>query len=194
MKDFGKTLVLIPFLILFGCHSYDDGINGGTIDLSITDAFVFDNQENYVVGDTLFFELKFSRYLPEQRYSELLDVFETTGSEAFIYSLGLSKFSEFSGTFDFIDIDPEFILAPSLDDMDYFGGKHDGNIAAFLNEEQSEYTSNVVIILAEEGRYTLDFNYVRFSSNYNQNNINIDIYHNITPENMLATEFTVTEN
>ncbi|MGB6151203.1 MAG: hypothetical protein WBG48_04360, partial [Pricia sp.] len=176
MKIFRVILVVTLSVMFFGCFSDDDAYRN-TRYLSISDAIVFDNQENYVVGDTLFFELEFSRYLPEEGYTELLDIFETSASEVFGYSFGISKFSTFSNNFEFVNIAPEFILATRLTDTDYFGGGYTGNMAAQLNEERSRYTSKVGIILVEEGRYALDFSNITFSTGYHSGIVNIDIYH-----------------
>lgn len=180
--------------MLSGCFSNDDDSYRRTIGLSISDAIVFDNQENYVVGDTLVFELRFSRYLPEEGYPNLLDIFETSGSEEFGYSFGISKFSTFSGNFEFVNFDSEFVLATRLQNTDYYGGRYSGNVAALLNENRTEYVSKVGIILVEEGQYELDFDNIRFSTGYYENKVNIDIYHLMTSEKPLITEFTVTEN
>ena len=187
-------MVSVFGFMLFGCFSNDDDSYRRTVGLTISDAVAFDNKENYVVGDTLFFEIKFSRYLKEEGYPDLLDIFETSGSKEFGYAFNISKFSEFSGNFEFINIAPEFILTEQLSDSDYFGGGYAGNIAASLNEALSEYVSRVGIILVEEGRYALDFENMRFSTGYYDNEVNIDIYHRITSEKLLIPEFTVTDN
>ena len=60
MKKILGILSLCGLLIVGSCISDDDFF---VPLLTIEDAFTFENQENYQVGDTIYFTLEFSRYL-----------------------------------------------------------------------------------------------------------------------------------
>lgn len=165
---FGLALV---GMILFGC-SYDD--DGSYVSLEIRDALTFENNQNYVVGDTIYFELIFSRYLDEEGFSNKLDVFESSGSDSFYYNFDVNKFSELSDGFRRIDIAQEFIFAEK-GSIGEFGGN---TAKAELNDAKIQYESRIGLILAEEGRFELDltFLYIR-SDNYAEDRVRIDIRH-----------------
>jgi len=194
MKKVHAVLLFGLSLLFFGCYSRDDDYFDKIVRLSISDAVVFDNQENYNVGDTLIFELRFSRYLDEAGFSNKLDVFETSNSEEFGYSFGISKFSDFSNNFESVNIDEEFILGTRSANYSYFGyGYSNANMAALLNENQEEYISKVGIVLVETGRFQLDFERVTLSTGYDFDTIGVEIEHLLSAESTLNTEFTVNE-
>ncbi len=184
---------LVSFM-LFGCYSRDDDYYGRNVRLTITDAVAFDAKKEYVVGDTLVFELKFSRYLKEDGYGTLLDVYETTDSKQFGYNFGISKFSGFSNTFQRISIDEQYILGARTDEgySTYFGG----SMAALLDADEEGYTSKVGIILVDNGRFKIDLNYLDLNSGfgYDTDRVELAIEHLQTPENESNAEFTVVEN
>ncbi|MBM1104864.1 hypothetical protein JQC67_01820 [Aurantibacter crassamenti] len=78
-----KNIVLVFLLCfsLFGCFQKEDDYFQPHVELK--EAFVFDNKKEYAVGDTIYLDLNFSRYLEEEGYSNLLDIYETTGAEKF---------------------------------------------------------------------------------------------------------------
>ncbi|MGS0526034.1 hypothetical protein ACU8V7_13525 [Zobellia nedashkovskayae] len=107
-------------LLMAGCFSNDDDSAINYIDLQVEDVFIFDDQTEYVVGDTIFFSQKFSRYIKEEGYNELLDIFETTKDNQFAYSFNVKKFSDFSDTYVNVSIDPEYIITSGESPTDYF--------------------------------------------------------------------------
>ena len=183
-KIFATVLVVTCFVFL-GCYSDDDGSR--YIRLSIEDALVFDNEENYVVGDTIFVDLNFSRYLPEEGYDNLLDIYESSGSESFYYNYGLSKFSELSNGFRTVAIDSSFLFAEK--------GNIDGYRGAdvVLNANQTQYESRIGLILAESGIFRFDFDFLNiYSNNYSRDHVQIEIQ-NIFSTTQTNFEFTVAE-
>lgn len=183
-----KKIVVIVFIILctfFVACKYDD--DGSYISLEIQDAIVFENNLNYVVGDTIFFELSFSRYLDEQGFPNKLDVYESSGADSFFYDFDLNKFSEQAGGFRRIDIADNLIFSEK-GTVTGFGG-----VSADLDDERANYESRVGIILAETGRFQLDLNFYSLrSSAYSEDRVQIDIQHRFTG-NQPDFEFTVTE-
>ncbi|WP_276168973.1 hypothetical protein [Zobellia alginiliquefaciens] len=181
-------------LFLVGCYHDDDG-GSSYIYVEALDAFTFEAEDEYVVGDTIFFSQKFSRYLKENGYSELLDVYETTKAEQFGYSFDLQKFSEFSNTYVSISIDSKYLLTTELDTSDYYYSNY-GTIAE-LNDQKDAYESKVGIILPESGKFKLDFSNVQFRSQfyhhlYNEN-ISLSIAHQFTDIDDTTLEFVVSE-
>ena len=189
-----KKLYLFLFAglwaLLLGCSSTDDG---SFVDLEIQDALVFENNENYSVGDTLYIDFNFSRYLDEEGFSNKLDVFESSGIERFeSYGIRLLRFSESDNRFLIATIPPVSLFAEkgSLDDFD--------TVSVELNMETAQYESRIGLILQETGRFSLSgleslFLFERFSEqNADEEKVRINIRHNFSadPPNF---EFTVTE-
>lgn len=195
MKNTHYWVLLFGLCSLFsGCFSRDDDYYNRRVRLTITDAVTFNEKKAYVIGDTLVFELKFSRYLREEGYETLLDVFETTQSEQFGYNFGISKFSEFSNAFQPIDIDENFILGTRTADSypSYYGG----GMAALLDADSLGYTSKVGVILVETGRFKIDLDFLTLNSVFDteEQQVEVAIQHLQTAESKMEAEFTVTEN
>lgn len=191
----GVALILFATALLqVGCYSDDDFYNRN-VRLRLTDAVSFSEQQEYTVGDTLVFELKFSRYLEEEGYDTLLDVFETTGSEEFGYMFDMARFSEFSDSFERIGInDSNIIGARVSDDFSSFGS----DMAARLDADRQEYVSKVGVILVETGRFRVDLDFLELNSgpyyDFDSDTVNISIRHEQSEDNRAAGEFTVIEN
>jgi len=178
---------LLVFTFLFvGCTSRDDDFNN-VVRLQIEDAVEFENKKNYIVGDTIFFELNFSRYLKEDGYSNLLDIYETTGAEEFHYSFALNKFSDFSNSYTRVFIDPEFIFDQKGTAFDQYSG-----VTVILNQEKNFYESKIGLILAEAGKFKFDFDFLYLNNRYVQDKISVEIQHVFTETDPLDLEF-VTE-
>ena len=103
---------------------------------------IVENEGSFVVGDTVFYEIRFSRYLEEEGFNNLLDIYETTGADEFYYSYGLNKLSSFTNNYERINIDSNFVVIEE-------GGEY--GVSAILNQAQTEYVSRVGIVLQEEG-------------------------------------------
>jgi len=186
MKYIYSVLVITICLTIVSCYSDDYGSNR-YVSLSIKDAIEFENLENYVVGDTIFIDLNFSRYLAEEGYDNLLDIYESSGSETFNYNFAFSKFSELSNGFRSIAIDPNFIVVEKGNVGEYSGA------SALLNADQSAYESRIGLILAEAGRFRFDYDFFYIQSDsFSNDHVQIEIEHSFTgtPPNF---EFTVTE-
>ncbi len=183
-----KKIFIVVFIVLcaifLGCH-YDD--DSSYINLEIQDAIVFENNQNYVVGDTIFFELNFSRYLDEAGFDNKLDIFESSGADSFFYDFSLNKFSEQAGGFRYIDVADEFIFTEK-GTVTGFGGA-----SADLNQEKTLYESRVGLILVETGSFQLDLDFYSLrSSGYSEDKVQISIQHLFT-DNPPNFEFMVSE-
>jgi len=186
--NFSKLIfIVIACIILMGCYTRDDDDNYPII-VEIEDALIFENSKNYVVGDTIFFALDFSRYLKEDGYSNLLDIYETTGNEEFIYAFDLRKFSTLSNRFDRVNVDTQFLIAEK------------GNVywetnraGAVLNQEFDLYESKVGLILGEPGEYKLDPNNYFISGEYLPDKVSVQISHSFTDNDPEKFTFSVAE-
>ena len=170
-----STVLILGLLGLFmtGCFPGDDYYFYPRVD--IYDAFTFESKENYQVGDTILFNVSFSRYLDEDGYENKLDIYETTSAKKFFYTPLFRKFSTFSDSYEGIYVREEFLYSPN------------GTInVAKLNTGTNIYESQMGIVLAEEGEYSISFNDVNFHSDvpYFSENINLDItnFSKNTPE------------
>ncbi|WP_298478985.1 hypothetical protein [uncultured Maribacter sp.] len=185
--------VIIGFSMLFlavlgmQCSPPDDDVYWNNVEVEIKDAIKVENKANYIVGDTLFFELNFSRYLEEEGYSNLLDIYETSGVDEFTYSFGLLKYSAFSDIYEGVNIDDQYIIAEKGLIGDY------SQPSAILNSNKDTYESRIGIILKEEGEYQLDFDYMYISSAYNTDKPRVGLNHIISEANPLLLNFTVSK-
>ncbi|BFP39456.1 hypothetical protein FGF1_03010 [Flavobacteriaceae bacterium GF1] len=143
--------------------------------ITIADAFTFENEKNYQVGDTIIFTLSFSRYLDEDGYDNKLDIYETSNSKAFFYSPDFRKLSIFSNSYEGVFVKEELFYSPN----------ETVNVAR-LNTGTNTYESRMGIILVEEGEYSLSFDAVNFNSNtpyYSEHiEVNITNFSKDTPE------------
>lgn len=178
-----KFGILILVLLSFAACTFDD--DGRFISLTIQDAITIEKNQNLIVGDTVFIALSFSRFLDEEGFSNQLDVYESTDSDAFRYDFQLQKFSELSDGFQPVQIASEFLFAEN-GAITNFGGT-----TAVLNEDKTRYESRIGLVLAESGRFLLDFEFLNLSStNFSEDRVQIDIQHFFV-ENQSNFEFTV---
>lgn len=186
MKHIYLAGVFTLGILLAGCFS-DDGISNRYVNLQITDALVFENDQVYSVGDTIYIDLNFNRYLDEAGFSNKLDIYESSGSDSFQYEISLEKFSELSNGFRAIVVSPEFLFAEK-GTIDEFG-----RTLAQLNNDTSQYESRVGLILREAGRFNFDFRFLYIeSSDYFEDKVQIYIEHNFSNSDGIF-EFTVNE-
>lgn len=165
----------------------DDYINWSAIKLEVKNALKIENKENYIVGDTLFFALNFSRYLPEEGQSTDLDVYETSGVNKFTYGFGMLKYSSFSDSYQGVSIDEKYLLSEK-GSVNYAG-----QVFTVLNSDTNMYESRIGIILVEEGEYQLDFSYLTLYSDYNPDKPSVGIEHIISEDQPLVLNFTVSK-
>ena len=185
MRKIVALLLSILGLFLWGCYSDDDY---QFVQLRIQDSLSLENEKNYVVGDTIFFELNFSRYLDEDGFSNKLDVFETTGALSFHYPMVLEKFSPQANG------DTQIIVANNLIVEEKGRLVDDFNtLSALLNEEQDLYESRIGIILAETGNFRFSFDFFTLYPESNGDRIGLSITHNFTSINVEDFEFEVTQ-
>lgn len=189
-----KKLILVALLGLVfmfsGCMSRDDDGGYKEIRLQVEDALVLENEKNYTVGDIIYFELKFSRYLKEEGYDTLLDIYETTGAEEFYYSYDLEKHSEFSNSFVRVVLDSSNVtVVKGKSNTSYNGNGH----IALLNKSSDLYESRLGIKLVEAGDFRFNFDYLNISGNYEYDRPSLRIQHVFTTSEAVDFEFTVTE-
>ncbi len=189
MKVF--AIALFFTVLVTGCYSGDD--YNQTIIVRAENSVRFENQKNYVVGDTLFFEIEFSRYLEEDGFTTLLDVYETTEATAFSFSFGLLKFSDFSNTYEFINVDSELVLGPRPDDSSSNGFYGNQLVAVLDVTTQEQYYSRIGLILVETGDYQLDLDFLSFNPPYDPNKVQLRIENVVTNDTSLDVGFTVAE-
>lgn len=186
-KIIGILGVVLVSLLWIQCSPPDDDVYWDSVQLVIEDHLKVENNENYIVGDTLFFELDFSRYLPEEGESNLLDIYETSGANEFSYSFDLLKYSTFSESYQGLWLDDKYVIAEKGI------ANYSSQVSVILNSGTNIYESRIGVILAEEGEYQLDFDYLNLYSGYTSDKPSVGIEHTITENNPLVLNFTVTK-
>lgn len=165
MKKLAVPILGLLGVFMTGCFSGDDDYFYPRVD--IYDAFTFENEGTYKVGDTIFFDLSFSRYLEEDGYDNKLDIYETSSAEKFFYNPDFRRFSSFSDLYESVSIRQDLFYSPN----------ETINVAK-LNTSTNIYESQMGIILVQTGKYSISFNSVHIDSNVPYYSENVDV--NIT--------------
>lgn len=187
MKGIGIFLISI---VLISCY-HDDDYSLYSSNFAIENAVTIENNKEYVVGDTIYFELKFSRYIKEEGYTELLDVYETTGDEEFVYEFDFYELTDtFEGYSRSINIDPKYIITEEIN-LDYYS--YGNMVSAKLNESQDAYESRVGVVLIEEGSFSFSFDHLILHNGYAYDNdkIYLNIHHSFSTNFEFDAEFVV---
>jgi hypothetical protein len=139
MKTIRLVLVtLLGILTLTSCKGDDEFYNA--VYITIPDLISIDTPTNYVVNDDVTFHVSFSRYLPEDQLSTLLDLYKTTQASSFGYAYRLER-----------EITPNVWVS-------VFNNGDTYSIAEALYDTSTmTYNSDVSINLTVTGNYRLSF-------------------------------------
>ncbi|MGL2964412.1 hypothetical protein ACSVH2_11385 [Flavobacterium sp. RSB2_4_14] len=156
-----KKLLLIAFaFLLSNCDTNDDGFYNN-IYIDVPNLVTIQTQPTYSVGDFIYVNADFSRYLPEVGQSELLDIYHSTG--------GATQF-----TFTYlierkINATEWEVVTVNDSQLDInLGSAQNGSyiyaICEYNNTDQT-YEYNVGFPLLNAGEYRLSFGYNSASTN-----------------------------
>ncbi|NMH29019.1 hypothetical protein [Flavobacterium silvaticum] len=177
MKQFIKYLFATSLVLsLFSCDDEDGFYNEKYVDT--TQLVTIDGDSEFHAGENLYVGSSIPRYISEPGFSDLLDIYGTTGgATAFTFSYILEK----------QDIDGEWIFVDFTDvsiDVQEGSAENGSFILAHAEYSQTtdEYNYYGGIPLASAGEYRLSFgvnsdstNEVEFRSESSGNNINLNL-------------------
>jgi hypothetical protein len=151
-----KKLLLLASVFLFSnCDTNDDGFYNNLY-IDVPNLVTIQVQPTYNVGDYLYVNSDFSRYLPEVGQSELLDIYHTTdGATQFYFTYVIER--KINATeWEVVSVNDnqlDIIQGDALNDSFYVIG------ICQYNEIDQSYEYNVGFPLLTAGEYRFSFGY-----------------------------------
>lgn len=156
MKAIKTVLIAFIGLSLFtGCSGDDEFYNAKY--LSIPNLIEIEHQENFGVGDVLWVNTNFSRFLDEPNQTTPLDIYQTTGGASFSFVYGLEKKTG-EDTWTQISLEGSMVEDQGNLISDYFAIAE-----SIYNPATETYDFRAGIPLAETGEYRLIFGFSEVS-------------------------------
>lgn len=96
MKTITKYILgILSIALLFSCSEPDD-IDMGSKKIQASNLIQIEAQPTNKLNDLIFVNASFSRFLPEEGYSDLLDIYKTTKSTEYTFEFILEKKSAYN--------------------------------------------------------------------------------------------------
>lgn len=145
---------LLSFVLLVACSNKDSEFFN-EVTIQVPNQLVIDTQSSYTTQDTLWMHTAFSRYLPEENFTNLLDVYQSSGQAAgFQFAFILEKKAT-NGTWEFYALSNN--LLKELGDVQQYDGYYTG--LSVYNETAKTYDFRSGLKLTEAGEYRINFGY-----------------------------------
>lgn len=155
-------IVLFSSAFLFtNCDTNDDGFYHNVF-LEANNLVTIQTQPSYAVGDYLYIDADFSRYLPDsENEAALLDIYKTTnGATQFVFSYVIER--KINATdWEVVSVDDSLL---DINQGSAVNGEYVYGICQLDNVDQS-YLYNVGFPLLSAGDYRLSFGYNSSSTN-----------------------------
>lgn len=154
-------ILLIAFISLFtNCDTNDDGFYKNLF-VDVPNLVSIQTQPNYSVGDYIYINADFSRYLPEPGHTDLLDIYKTTGGATqFAFSYVVERK---------INTTDWEVVTVNDNQLDInLGTAQNGSYVYGIceyNDIDKTYEYNVGFPLLTAGNYRLSFGYNSSSTN-----------------------------
>lgn len=149
-KKMKKIAILVLVILINSCTSRDDSNEYRNIQLNVENLVVFEEQPTYAINDYVYFNADFSRYLPENGYSDLLDIYKTTNANSFIFGFSLHKKNAY-GNWSEIDFGDNYDVVKGNIIKDYGVSG-----ISILNNSTNVYEFKSGIKLLESGEFKLE--------------------------------------
>jgi len=150
---------LLALIFTVSCtNDYDPYYRNKTI--KVPNLIHIETQTQYNLNDTLFVNVIFSRYLPEEGYIDLLDIYKTTLSDKFSFRYDLYKKTAY-GNWAYYDVTGSLIVTK--------GVLYYNDLASLYNSNTKNYELRFGIPLKEIGEFKLILNHQLFSNEYGYN-------------------------
>ncbi len=149
---------MIALIFSASCSYYDDiDLYSRNKIINVPNLIHIETYNQYHLNDTLFVNVSFSRYLPEEGYPDLLDVHKTTLSDTFSYGCGLYKKTAYDN-WAYYDVTGSLIVTKGVFYYD--------DLASLYNPNTKNYELRFGIPLKEIGEFKLILNNELFSNEY----------------------------
>lgn len=142
-------LAVIASVTFSSCGDDDEFYNSKYI--AIPGLIQVENQDVYLVGEEIYLNTHFSRFLTEPGYSNQLDLFKTTDGASFSFSFGLEKRNP-DNSWTVVNLENKMVPDEGrIYDGDYCIGQ------AIYNPDTQTYQFRAGIPLQETGTYRIFF-------------------------------------
>ncbi len=109
MKTIFKSIFgILSIALFFNCSEPDD-IYMGIKDIKASNLIQIETLSSYKLNDLIYSNASFSRYLPEEGFEDLLDIYKTTQSKEYSFNFILEKKSAYD-TWTTIDIGNKIVV------------------------------------------------------------------------------------
>lgn len=185
-------LTLLLSISLTSCYTDDDRFyNNRNINLNVKNLIEIENQPNFTIDDYVFFNVNFSRFLPEDGFSDLLDIQRTSKSNKFNLLINFYK-KDVYGNWIYTNFNNFY----QLDKGEIISNEFGNSAFSVLNTSTNQYEFRAGIKLLEQGEYRLviEPNVYSFNQNFNfydSNTIAVNLFHSFDSTTQNELIFTV---
>ena len=172
MKTIITLLSILQLIFLSSCMSDDDdGSNylRKPIQVTIKNLIVVETTPAYTVNNVLYFNVYIPRYIKEEKFVDLLDIFKTSNNNLIPIGFNLEKKTAYN-TWSFINIGNNYIL----DKGQIFNEKYPF-ANCVLNNITNVYEFRLGIKLLEQGEFKLNINKYLSCNPNNNNDVGVNI-------------------
>ena len=172
MKTIITLLAILQLIFLSSCMTVDDSdYLNKPIQVAIKNLIVVETKSTYNTNDVLYFNVYVPRYIKEEKFVDLLDIFKTSNNNQIPIGFNLEKKTAYN-TWSRINIGNNYILDKGqTSDVNY------PFASCVLNNIDNLYEFRLGIKLLEQGEFKLNIN--EYLSCYPDNNNNNDVGVNI---------------
>ncbi len=174
MKTIYKSIFGILSIALFLNCSEPDDIYMGSKDIKASNLIHIETLPSYKLNDLIYINSSFSRYLPEEGYDDLLDIYKTTKSNEYSFEFLLEKKSAYD-TWTPINIGNKIVVN--------IGKLYSSNASigvCLFNPETNRYEFRAGIPLLETGEFRLRISSNLYPLDTNSSYISVYIYTTIS--------------
>ena len=160
---------MLSIALFLNCSEPDD-INMGSKEIKASNLIQIETLPSYKLNDLIYINSAFSRYLPEEGFEDLLDIYKTTQSKEYSFGFVLEKKSAYD-TWTTIDIGNKIVVNKGRS----YGINSNIGICIF-NPESNKYEFRAGIPLLETGEFRLRISSYLYPLDTNSSNISVNIY------------------
>ncbi len=174
MKTIYKSIFgFLSIALFFNCSEPED-IYMGSKNIKASNLIQIETLPSYKLNDLVYINASFSRYLPEEGYTDLLDIYNTTKSKEYSFDFLLEKKSAYE-TWTPINIGNKIVVNKGKS----YGINSNIGICVF-NPESNKYEFRAGIPLLETGEFRLRISNNLYPLDTNSSNISVHIYTTIS--------------
>jgi hypothetical protein len=147
-KTLNYFLSFLVFSLFLNCSEPDD-IYMGSKYLNVAKLIQVETAPSYNVNDLIYINASFSRYLPEEGFSDLLDIYKTSKTKEYSFSFTLEKKSAY-GTWTAVNFGDKIVVSKGKLYKSY-----DDIAVCELNSLNEKYEFRAALPLLETGEFRL---------------------------------------